>query len=419
MNAAAPEDRLTPAQHLTVWGLFLAALLVRLVCLPHTPFFADVPDNVDAIESGRMRIQFPGYVPFHLVVVAIRSAVGDAFSAMVVFSMLCGVLAWHYSVRTAAVFGGFNAAVAAAVVAGFGLIGTYFSVVGSSYTTDLIAAAGATYHGLAVVRRPDAKRHILWAVIWCCFGFVMRPLSGMWLLPGALYLAWAYGGFRERRSALGAIALTMAVGIAVSAPYYGTFADVLGSATGVHAVATDVFDKSELAAALARLVGFPFYFFHLWLVLAALAVWRARRRGFSSLERRAAIFLLVLTGPYCLVLVRHIPQAGYLCLVAPMLIGCPFIFSSASARRRHLAVAIAFAAVSLGQLFLLKPVPPTDSARVVADAYFLQYSRAAIKEAMFETLASLALKTGVLQEEMPEERREDLLRRQRNSERAK
>jgi len=57
------------------------------------------------------------------------------------------------------------------------------------------------------------------------------------------------------------------------------------------------------------------------------------------------------------------------------------------------------------QLFVFRPVEPTSLPKMVMNAYFLQYSREAVKSGIFDTLSSIAVRTGIDKDKVPESRR--------------
>ncbi|HEX8372076.1 MAG TPA: glycosyltransferase family 39 protein [Chthoniobacterales bacterium] len=396
-----------------VYSLILSlALVIRLTCLASEPFFGDLPLSVEAIKTGGMKIQFPGYVPFHWTIKTLAGGTGSLNAGAVTVSILCGMAAVFFIMRTAEVLGGLRAATQAGIVASTSLLLVYFSGVGSSYITDLLAAAGVLYHGMRVIIANAAGRQVLWAFGWMAFGTLMRPLSGMWLFPAVVWLAWRFGSRAERLRCAGVCLLLAATLVGISAPYFGSWNEVLSSTGTVHSVAASGLNRTQFISMMGRIGGYPAYFLNVWLVILLISLPAASRlfqEGGASRDRLVFSILLIL--PYSAVLLRHLPQAGYTCLLAPVFVTFPFIAGVSRFRDRLVTVlTAAFAIVSLLQIYVARPYPPQTMSDVVLNAYFLQYSRSGVEVSMFETAASLAVKSGLAQNYVPETRRQLILK---------
>ena len=278
----------------------------------------------------------------------------------------------------------------------------YFSATGSSYPADALTCAAILYYGLKTIYRGPSNKDVLLAVFWCCLGIALRPLSAMWLIPSVCYLIWKNG---SRAVYLGSLAVALGSAlatVAVYAPAYQSFADLL-STLGPVKDAAQARTGVRLLTSLFRVFGSLIYFYHIWLLFGVLALAKAFSRGFSAREKQVLIFLSLAGLPYLVLLCKCIASAGYLCLLIPIICIFPLLFESLESRR--LPVAILFAGISLVQLFYFAPVAPTSIARCVADAYLLQYSRAGIEKSEFHNLADLAKESNIWVDKIPESRR--------------
>jgi hypothetical protein len=383
-------------------------LALALTCTASKPFFGDLARSTDAIISGRMYIQFPGYVIFHLMAAALGHWFG-IMQAFVIMSVIGALIAQFYIMRTAEFLGGAVGAAFAGAVAGCGLLNVYFAGVGSSYMLDMVAVAAVLYHGLRITSRRQAGSDLLWAALWTGVGIALRALSVMWVVPALVYLAWNWGSKRERWQAAAIVGAVVAAACAISLYYYGSVAEVINSTISVAVTAKAGMALSAVPPMLLRVFGFPCYFFQGWLLLglAAPLLLRARANPFSIEERASGGLLVWMTIPYVLVLIRHIPNPGYICFLAPIVIATPFVYRRAFAHWQgaYAKMTVVFVAIALAQLYALHPVAPKSLATVVADAYYLQFSRAGMKTGAADTLSSLALRSHVGNGLVPNERR--------------
>jgi hypothetical protein len=131
-----------------------------------------------------------------------------------------------------------------------------------------------------------------------------------------------------------------------------------------------------------------------WLVFT---VWVALRH-WRFQKRRPLLFLVTLAAPYFVLLMRYIPNAGYYCLLIPVLVLLPACFIPpvpSGGLRVFTRLAVAFVAVAVCQWLLIRPVPTTSLATGSANAYAFHYSRSGVKQGRFETLASIMVKNNV------------------------
>ncbi len=436
---------MNPTQRKILLAVFGAALALRLLSLPATAFFGDVPANQAAVESGAMIIQFPGYAPYHLLARAVSVLTGGVFAALILISLAAGLGAMGYVTRFAADRSGFAGALPAAVIMGFGVLPLYFSVVGASYALDMLAAAALLWHGHRFLRhaRPGDYYAALGAVL---AGSLMRPLSCGFLGLGIVYLlARRFSPARAVTTALLVLAAA-GLGLALTLPYYGSFAALMAS-TGQVRAELQPLTLTSLTANLVRLCLYPLWGFHLLLGLAMLTFWRRRHAAWDrpggisdalpvsqrpcaagggilapapqggreqrigdAPDRPLGIFLLLTFLPYFIMLMRYVPHAGYYALLIPGIVALPWVAGSpCGVGVRPLTGALILAALFSIQWWGVRPVATRGPVALVANVYMLQYSHAGIRMGLFETLASLSLKTGVWAERIPEARRARVL----------
>ena len=378
--------------------IFLAGLGLRLLAVPPFGFFCDVPSQIAAIESKRFFVQFPGYVPFHLLVATLAGTGLSTFGAMWLFSLVCAEASFFYVVLAARKAAGEGFSLLAGLVMACGVFPVYFSMVGASYTTDMLCVSGMLFHGWEFLRSRRPAHYYL-VVAWLCFGFLMRPLSAVWTIFGLAFLFSTRPSWRTFFLSALLLGTAAAFFLALSVPCYGSFSAWLKSAAGPASALAGVEWRSRLTN-LVRAIGYPVYGFHLWLgftAWAAMKHWRTRNRP-------EFLYLVLVVGPYCLLLQRYIAHAGYYCLVIPALVLLPACFFQPVPmfRGRKLAcLGATFLTVSLCQWYVLRPVASTSVAACVADAYFLQYSHAGLKAGMFEILSSIMHKNNVRTQRIP------------------
>jgi hypothetical protein len=229
------------------------------------------------------------------------------------------------------------------------------------------------------------------AVAWVCFGIMMRPLSSGFCCFGLAYLLWQSRDWRAWVITGIAVALTLGLYAAISLPYYGSLAAMYRSTS---ALSVGDGGWTGRLTNLARVGIYPIYGFHVWLVFilwAALAHWRSRKRP-------QLLFLASFAVPYFMLLVHYIPQAGYYCLLIPALVMLPACFpppAPGGGLRLFTGISALFAAIALCQWLLVRPQPTTSLATGAANAYILDYSRSGIKQGKFETLASIMMKNNL------------------------
>lgn len=392
---------------LLLFFLFTAVVAIRLMSLPNAPFFSDVPENVAAIESGQMRIQFPGYVPFHLLAKALSPLAGGTFEALLLLSLGTGIGAWIYTMRLGLERHGKTGALLAFLGLGISPLSVYLSAIGASYSMDMLAVAALLFHGNRYLR--DTNTHDFHAALaWFGFGILMRPLSLMFTGLGILYLVWhglqIHGWSTQTKwqcaSTILMGATTVALFLALSLPYYESLQHLILS-TRQTAGELQGTTLLQFATNLFRFIAYPLWGFHLFLAFPLFGLIQNRKH----LDRPFAIFCLLLAGPYTLLLMRYIPHAAYYALLLPVITVLPMLsnkqWEHPVAHRLRMTYACLLILFPL-QWFLVKPIPTTNSLTLVANTYLLQYSRNGIKQDMFETLSSLSRKTGILTNRIPQ-----------------
>lgn len=403
-DGAADKTRISRSYWISFLAISAAALGIRLASLPKVGFYCDVPEELSVIASGIYRIQFPGYVPFHLLIAKLARLGIPTFDVMWLLSLVFGMISLFYVMLAARRVAGDKVSLAIGLVTGLGILPVYFSVVGASYATDMVCAAGMLFHGWEFIRSRQPAQYYC-VLLWFVFGILMRAASMAMCLPGIVcLLAMDWKASRAAVTAL-VLAATGALFFGLSWPYYGslqafeTASRATSEAikyTGVQGVLTNFF----------RFVAYPVYGFQLWLVLTVMMAWRGRGRWRKS----ELLYLVCVGGVYMAFLLRYIPHAGYYCLLAPAFILLPVCFAAAEtdSGARFLRWACAFSVIALAQWFALRPITPKGLPTAIADAYFLQYSRAGIKDAMSETLSSISLRYQIDTNRIPEVRKQDV-----------
>jgi hypothetical protein len=112
--------------------VLLAAVLVRTFSVSEQPFYCDVPGTIPLVDSWKMTMQFPGYVPFQLIIKLFAFVVGTSFTSMIFFSLICGIGSLLYSTFFGYDRAGFWGAFLLAALMGFSPLAIYFSCVGAS-----------------------------------------------------------------------------------------------------------------------------------------------------------------------------------------------------------------------------------------------------------------------------------------------
>jgi len=384
--------KLTRSQFLVLLGIFLTGILVRFSCFGLQPFFVDAPNINAAVVTGAMRIQFPGYVPFCLVLKAMTFLTGSVFASQLLFGFLCSVTWMIYLPWFGYDRGGFPGALILMVMASFSVFSVYFSCVGASYASDFASVSGIIFHGNRMLTK-NQKGHYYAALAWFAFGTLMRTLSFPFTLLGLLYLLWKDPAPKKFAVTIIALAATAAIYFGTTLSYFNGMRDLLASQRNSYGFLATL-RPVWMALNLLRFIIYPIWGLSLFLLVGAGVLWRARR----SLNRELLIFLLLLMGPYILVLLRDTSHAGYICLFLPWLMCVPWI-----AERRYwidtkaTALSAMLAPIFLAQIFLAHPVPTRGPISLVSNAYLLMYTRAGIKTSTCETLKHLAVRYHVLE----------------------
>lgn len=383
-------------QKLLLAASLLLALLVRLHLRAETAFYCDVPRSLAAIESGRMVIQFPGYAPYQNLMLALSALTGAPVSVIMSwFALSCGYGAFLYTVYLVYIKAGERACLLASVVMGLSVFPVYFSCVRATYVMDMLAAAGLLAHGSAFLRQ-QRSRDYHGALGWFCFGCLMRPLSFAFTGLALVYLLFQPFRFKRFFVTGACLLFTGLLFVSISLPYYESCTAFLASADQVSS-ALESFHLLTFLTNLFRLFIYPAWGLHIYLIATVILCLRNR----PSLRQPHLLFLLLLTGPYFLLLARYIPHAGYYALLLPGLVALPWFADIHPERFCKQFAILLLAVVCLTQLYLVRPVPVRGPVSLVANAYIFQYSAAGLRMGMFETLSSLARKTGVMQEQIP------------------
>lgn len=384
-------------------GLFLLALVVRVICLPVKAYFCDVPLNQMAVETGKMLIQFPGYVPYHLLIQFIATMTGSVFGSLMLISLTCGVLSMLLCVSVAGDRAGFHGALLVSIVMGFSLIPVFFSCVGASYATDMLAAAGMVYHGNRFIKRKRFPDYYL-VLGWFIFGCLMRPLS--FVCAGMVIVYLLFKQFSVVRAVLTSFLLLGGVCLfmVMSIPFFGSFHSLISAGQTV-STQLQAFSKIQILTNLFRVAIYPLWGLHIFLVMAVVILWRSRK----ELDFEFGLFLLLLGGPYFCLLVRYIPHAGYYCLIFPVLISLPWVAKNTKIINSHpIVISLTLTVIFLCQIFVVRPVHTLGPVSLVSNVCMFQYSYMGIKTGMFETLSSMSYKSGVLREKILENRVKDV-----------
>ena len=377
--------------------LILLYLAPRLFALPLVPFYCDVPFNVEAVESGRMIFIFPGYAPWHLLISALTIS-WSPFQTFVWFGVFAGLASMLYIYRAASELCNKVQAFWIALAFSFGVHSMYFSVIGSSYSVDMLAISGMLAHGMTCLRKTECARKEYYRVLaWFCFGCILRPLSMMWSFGALLYLF-------IRRPTLRDALLSMLIGagslfilLFVSFHYYGSAEAFFEEGTRQYNKQMGFQTVGMFMTNLFRLFFYPLWGCHVWLLYTLVLIWQNRFSDGHTLLRRLIrpefIYAVCLVGPFCLLLVRYLPHAGYLCFLLPLIFIAPCCFKTNN--RQTVRWSIAFVVVSLLLFFVFKPLQPENMPELVYQTYAATYTRAGIKQALWGSLTENVIKYDV------------------------
>lgn len=398
------------------WGfiaaIFIAALILRLISMPSSGFFCDVPAQIKAIESNNLIIQFPGYAPYHFLIAGLASLTASTWQAMLFFSMLCGMLSILYLFLAAKKLAGSTAAVLSGGVMAFAVLPVYFSVAGTSYATEMLFMAGIIYHGISYSGGKKQGWHFGLLLFWLFFGIMMRPPSAVLAIPAVNMLLIRNRDY-NRAVLLSFVVLFAALAyFSISSPFYTSFQEFIDSAGKVF----NLVSRSSFTGFLTntfRLIMYPVYSFHIWLLFCLAAF-------FSNREKRTNqyfLFIILLAAPYLLVLVKYIPHAGYYCPILPVIALFPWTLTKSLAKPvpgNVKLLSLLFVLISLFQFLWLEPVRTKGLGSGIANAYFLQYSRSGLKQGYFETLSTAMFKAGEEYHRLIPENTRKELRKQNN-----
>ena len=377
------------SQTLILIIFFLCAVIARTCSLPERPFFCDVPASVAAVETGAMRIQFPGYVPFHLAIKAFGSIFGGAFAGAVFFSLLCGMGAVLYCALFAYERAGFPGALLALAVMGFSPIAIYFSCVGASYTTDLLGMSALIYHGNRVLTKRSGRDY-KYAVLWFVFGCLMRSLSFPFVGLGLLYLLWKC----PTRNHIVFTAVVFTLGgflySAVTFFYFGALNAIIASVGPAKGAGLHPVTVAWMAGNEVRNILFTGWSLNIFIFIVLAFLWFARKQ----LNGTLCVFFILLTLPYFCFLLWYICHAGYICLLLPAFICAPWLAEERFwLDSRAISLAAIFGIISFLQFFVARPIPFTGPVSLVLNSYILTYTYQGIKQGMFDNLQNWASKT--------------------------
>ena len=391
-------------QVLLIIGLFLLALVVRVICIPPKAFFCDVPASQLAVETGTMIIQFPGYVPYHLLVKAMTILTGSVTGSLTLFSLVSGILSMLYCVRLAGERAGYQGALLGSVVMGFSLYPVYFSCVGASYAADMLVAAGMVYHGSRFIKGKRALDYYS-VLAWFIFGCMMRPLSCICTGMAIAYLLLKQ--FTVMRAILtsGLLLGGACLFVVISIPFFGSLHNFIADSKTI-SDQLQGFSKIQRLINLFRVAIYPLWGLHVFLVITGIVLWRSRK----FLDFEFGMFLLLMVGPYFGLLLIYIPHAGYYCLLVPVIIALPWMAKNSSCVQAHpVLCSITLAGLFLCQIFFVRPLPTLSVVSLVSNVCLFQYTYTGMKLGMFETLSSLSYKSGIRKDEIPEIRKKNVL----------
>lgn len=378
--------------------IIIAMALNWLINVPQEGFFVDVPAQMACIQDNTMHIQFPGYVPYHLLIALLSRWVGDPWRVSSLLSLTAAIVAVIYIMRSCHFLAGRAAATCGGAVAASCTLTIYIAASGATYMLDAMCASAVLFYGLRNLGTERANSFQN-AAAWFFIGVLIRPLSMVWMFPGLLMLVQRKRPGAQLSLLAGGAFCTVLAFLLFSLPFYDSLTAFLASA---HQLGDEVQDTAwqQFATNLFRWMGYPLYLFHIWIAYIGWQCIRTRREP----VRPELIFVLATTALYDLLLLRYIPHAGYLCLLMPALVILPMVFEQRPAAPPR-ALVVACVIISLCQFYAARPLPPNGLKTAVANAYFLQYSKAGIATGRFETLSSELVRTNVETHRIPPKRR--------------
>ena len=373
---------MTRAQAFLLTLVFAAAVTARMVSLPTTPFFCDVPANMTAVLTGTMHIQFPGYVPFHLLVTPFAYLFGSVPAGIVYFSLICSIGAMVYCLLFANDRVGFPGALLATTVIGLSPVTVYFACMGASYTTDLLSMSALIFHGNRFLATNDDRQY-RWVVVWFIFGSLMRSLSFPFAGLAVLYLL----GRRPTRANILFTAAVFAFGIAfytITAFYYfKSWQNILGSMGPAAGTLKAPFTFYWFLGNETRNILFISWSLNVYLFLVLAVLWLGRRNHHVPLRT----YFLYLIVPYSCFLFWYDCHAGYICMLIPAFVCAPWIVENPRGlNARAIPVAAVFGILALLQFFVARPIPFTGKISLTLNSYVLTYTRGGIALGMFDNL---------------------------------
>jgi hypothetical protein len=365
----------------------IAAGIASRTLISAEPYFADGPAHIEAVSSGRLFIQPPGYYLFAKTATALTRLGFHAAEAIRILNSLFtlfGSVAFFFSLRRL----GQDPMISLLGAANYCFLNVvwFSSMIHSTY-------ASQAFFGPALflaVTIGSSKWFLVGCAVWA-LGAGFRPSDGVFLLP---LLAWAGMRLGVRWVGIGMV-VALLVGLTWWIPtamhYGGFFAPIHVTREWVSGVNKDV---SVLRAGLTKRSMANVARFVVALLTSFPILWIFAVRGLvarGEVASRGRFW--VLPGAAFLSL-SYMSDAPYITFLAGGVLLLAVEGMRGISRRLQVAIQGAALAFSLGFFLLAKPVEPSSFPRRVMNAFSLEYTKWAIEHRYKRNLSDLEREAG-------------------------
>jgi hypothetical protein len=350
-------------------------LLSRLMYLSK-PYFVDGPGHVNAIASGAIFIQPPGYFLFgetaHLLSAA--TSLQPSASILLINIAFSAVGSFVFACLAARLFSN-SLAILLSLCYAFSDISWFVSEIHSSYASMLF------FGPVLIFTLEFTESYWLGGMIWALMsGF--RPSDGVFVLP---FVIWTLRK-RNSKQVLSFLCTAVPTTLLWYVPTYRHFGESLTSPLGsahnqVHGLANGLLTNVANARKVANLVHILTGAFDSWNVLLPFIFIGMFVK--EQFPRRLSIYVI----PGCLFYVFYFfSDAAYY----SYMVAAGMLLAGFGLRRLNFHVARALLVVSIVisvvQMAILKPFPARTKLQAVINCYCLQYSGWALKHQCYRGL---------------------------------
>lgn len=356
--------------------LSLVTLLSRLI-YTSAPFYVDGPAHVQAIRSGTLFIQPPGYLLYaelgRVVASGLHLSPGGALHWINVLSSTVGV--FLFATLALRLFSPKLAVMLSSCYA-FSDVIWFVADIHSSYALSAALVMGLLY----LSWREDAGWWM--GAVWALETGV-RPSEGVFMLPFVALTLWRQGRVPLLRFACVALPL-LALWYLPTVQHFGggMLSPLRSSEEQLGPLTNGLFTHETLPKKAANLLHLSCSIFNAWNVMTLALV------GGLLLTKQSWVRSLgwVLLPGFAFYAVIFFSDPAYLAyLVAP-----GFLLAGEGLRRlsewRQWTIATATLVISVSQMMLFRPIVPHSTATAVLNSYVLEYSGWAIRHQYFMRL---------------------------------